>query len=212
MSDGTRELDVQVYVTVAVRWLIPRLHSFTSAHPQVKVRLNTSHLDWEFAEGESDVAVVCTADIDRAGLHYTHLFDARLTAVCSPAMLHAGLGLRQPADLVNHALLHLYTAVDECKAWLSAAGVPDVRGSGTVRFDSYLLAIEAAIDGQGVAVVPTFLVASDLRTGRLVAPFPVEIPQPRAWYLVSRDEQRDQPPVQQFRDWLRAQIAADPAL
>ena len=212
MADTTRELDVQVYVTVAVRWLIPRLYSFTSAHPQVKVRLNTSHLDWEFAEGESDVAVVCTDDIDRPGLHYTHLFDARLAAVCSPAMLHAGLGLRQPADLVNHALLHLYTAVDECNAWLSAAGVPDVRGSGTVRFDSYLLAIEAAIDGQGVAVVPTFLVASDLRSGRLVAPFPVEIPQPRSWYLVCRDEQRDQPPVRQFREWLRAQVDADPAL
>jgi len=212
MADTTRELDVQVYVTVAVRWLITRLHSFTSTHPQVKVRLNTSHLDWEFAEGESDVAVVCTADTDRPGLHHTHLFDARLTAVCSPALLHAGLGLRQPADLVNHALLQLYTAVDECTSWLAAAGVPDVRGSGTVRFDSYLLAIEAAIDGQGVAVVPTFLVAADLRTGRLVAPFPVEIPQPRSWYLVCRDEQRDQPPVQQFRDWLRAQIAADPAI
>jgi len=45
-----------------------------------------------------------------------------------------------------------------------------------------------------------------------VAPFPVEIPQPRSWYLVSRDEQHDQPPVQQFRDWLRAQIDADPAI
>jgi LysR family glycine cleavage system transcriptional activator len=212
MADTARELDVQVYVTVAVRWLITRLHSFTSAHPQVKVRLNTSHLDWEFAEGESDVAVVCTAHTDRPGLHHTHLFDARLTAVCSPALVHAGLGLRQPADLVNHALLQLYTAVDECTAWLAAAGVPDVRGSGTVRFDSYLLSIEAAIDGQGVAVVPTFLVAADLRSGRLVAPFQVEIPQPRSWYLVCRDEQRDQPPVQQFRDWLRAQIAADPAL
>ncbi|MEI8240132.1 MAG: LysR family transcriptional regulator, partial [Actinomycetota bacterium] len=158
MADVARELDVQVYVTVAVRWLIPRLHSFTSAHPEVKVRLNTSHLDWEFAEGESDVAVVCTTDVSRPGLHHTHLFDARLTAVCSPALVHAGLGLRQPADLVNHALLQLYTATDECTEWLAAAGVPNVRGSGTVRFDSYLLAIEAAIDGQGVAVVPTFLV------------------------------------------------------
>jgi LysR family glycine cleavage system transcriptional activator len=61
-------------------------------------------------------------------------------------------------------------------------------------------------------VVPTFLVAGDLRTGRLIAPFPVEIAQPRGWYLVSRDGQRDQRPVQQFRDWLRAQIAADPAI
>lgn len=204
-----RELDVQVYVTVAVRWLIPRLYSFTSAHPDVKVRLNTSHLDWEFAEGESDVAVVCTDRPDRPGTHATPLFDATLVAVCSPAIAHAGMGLRQPADLVNHSLLQLYTAVDEAQAWLRAAGVPQITGSGTVRFDSYLLAIEAAIDGQGVAIVPSFLVAADLRNGRLVAPLGVEIPQPRRWYLMCRSEQRDQPPMVQFRDWLRGQVAGD---
>ncbi|MFM2078007.1 MAG: hypothetical protein RJA49_1897, partial [Actinomycetota bacterium] len=207
-----RELDVQVYVTVAVRWLIPRLHSFTTANPAVKVRLNTSHLDWEFAEGESDVAVVCTDRPERPGLHATHLFDATLVAVCSPATAHAGLGLRQPADLVNHSLLQLYTAVDETRQWLAAAGVPQVTGSGTVRFDSYLLAIEAAVDGQGVAIVPSFLVAADLRSGRLVAPLGAEIPQPRRWFLVCRNDRRDQPPVVQFREWLRAQVAADPAM
>jgi LysR family glycine cleavage system transcriptional activator len=204
-----RELDVQVYVTVAVRWLIPRLYSFTSEHPEVKVRLNTSHLDWEFAESESDVAVVCTDRPERPGVHATPLFDATLVAVCSPALAHAGMGLRQPADLVNHSLLQLYTAVDETHAWLTAAGVPQIKGSGTVRFDSYLLAIEAAIDGQGVAIVPSFLVGADLRTNRLVAPFDVKVPQPRGWYLMCRNEQVAQTPVRQFRDWLRAQVRDD---
>ncbi len=133
-------------------------------------------------------------------------------AVCSPATAHAGLGLRQPADLVNHSLLQLYTAVDEAREWLAAAGVPQLTGSGTVRFDSYLLAIEAAIDGQGVAIVPSFLVAADLRHGRLVAPLGNAIPQARRWYLVCRSERRDRPPVARFRDWLREQVAADPAL
>jgi LysR family glycine cleavage system transcriptional activator len=205
----SRELDVQVYVTVAVRWLIPRLYSFTSAHPEVKVRLNTSHLDWEFAEGESDVAMVCTDRPERPGVHATPLFDATLVAVCSPAIAHAGMGLRQPADLVNHSLLQLYTAVDEAHEWLTAAGVPQITGSGTVRFDSYLLAIEAAIDGQGVAIVPSFLVGADLRTNRLVAPFDVKVPQPRSWYLMCRNEQVEQAPVRQFRDWLRTQVDDD---
>ena len=210
LGSAGRELDVQVYVTVAVRWLIPRLHSFTSTHPQVKVRLNTSHLDWEFAADESDVAIVCTEHPDRPGVHATHLFDAQLVAVCSPALARAGLGLRQPTDLVNHSLLQLYTAVDECEAWLAAAGVPRVTGAGTVRVDSYLLAIEAAIDGQGVAIVPQFLVGADLRSNRLVTPFDVVVPQRRRWYLMCRSEQAEQLPVRQFRDWLRAQVADDP--
>jgi LysR family glycine cleavage system transcriptional activator len=210
LGSAGRELDVQVYVTVAVRWLIPRLHSFTSTHPEVKVRLNTSHLDWEFAADESDVAIVCTEQPERPGVSATHLFDADLVAVCSPVLARAGLGLRQPADLVNHSLLQLYTAVDECETWLEAAGVPQVTGAGTVRFDSYLLAIEAAIDGQGVAIVPDFLVGADLRSNRLVAPFDVVVPQRRGWYLLCRAEQADQLPVRQFRDWLRAQVADDP--
>lgn len=205
----SRDLDVQVYVTMAVRWLIPRLYSFTTANPEVRVRFNTSHLDWEFDEAAGDVAIVCTARPDRPGLHATHLFDAQLTPVCSPALVHGGIGMRQPADLVNHSLLQLYTAADEWPVWLSAAGVPIDIGQSGPRFDSYLLALEAAIDGQGVAIVPRFLAAADLRGGRLVAPFALQVPQPRRWYLVCRGDRRDDPRVAAFRNWLKAEIDAD---
>lgn len=209
-GDPTRELDVQVYVTVAVRWLIPRLHTFREAHPEIVVRFHASHLDWEFDETSGDVAIVCTAQPNKLHLHYTHLFDALLTPVCSPSLLHAGIGLRQPADLVNHALLELYTAADEWAVWLRAAGVPELVDQNAPRFDSYLLAIEAAMDGQGVAIVPRFLAAGDLKGGRLVAPFSLEVAQPRRWYLVCRRERRDDPMVRKFRDWLRAAVAGDP--
>ena len=209
LANPTRELDVQVYVTVAVRWLIPRLHSFTEAHPDIKVRFNASHLDWEFDESAGDVAIVCTATPDRPALSYTHLFDARLTPVCSPALLHGGRGMRQPADLVNHKLLQVYTAPEEWSVWLQAAGVPETMAQAALRFDSYLLAIEAALDSQGVAIVPRFLAAGDLRSGRLVAPFKLDVPQPRRWYLVCRRDRFSDPRVQLFLGWLRGQIASD---
>ena len=205
-----RELDVQVYVTVAVRWLIPRLHSFRALHPEIIVRFHASHLDWEFDEASGDVAIVCTDQPTRAHLHYTHLFDARLTPVCSPALVHAGVGLRHPGDLVHHALLELYTAADEWAVWLQAAGVPELADQNAPRFDSYLLAIEAAMDGQGVAIVPRFLAAADLKGGRLVAPFALDVAQPRRWYLVCRRERRDDPMVQLFRQWLHTEVASDP--
>lgn len=197
-----RELDVQVYVTVAVRWLIPRLHSFTALHPDVKVRLNTSHIDWDFAADESDVAIVCTDRPLRPGLHATHLFDADLVAVCSPSTA-ATDPLRQP-------LLQLFTAPDECDVWLAAAGLATDTQRGTIRVDSYLLAIEAALDGQGLAVVPWFLVGADVRNGRLVMPVDVRVPQPRRWYLVCRADRAEQRSVGLFREWLRAQAADDP--
>ena len=69
-----------------------------------------------------------------------------------------------------------------------------------------------AMDGQGVAIAPHFLVAGDLRSGRLVKPFRLEVPQPRRWYLVCRKERRGEPRIARFRDWLIAQIEADPAM
>ena len=88
VTRGATTLDVQVYVTVAVRWLIPRLHSFNTAHPETRVRLNTSTLDWEFDDRSGDVAIVCTRQPDRPGVHAIHLFDAQLTAVCKIGRAH----------------------------------------------------------------------------------------------------------------------------
>lgn len=206
------DLTVQVYVTVAVRWLIPRLHDFQAKHPDVLVRFHTRDFHWEFDPNLADLGMICTANPNQTDLAYTHLFDARLTPVCSPGVAQAGMGLRQPADLVNHALLQVYTTLEDWNVWLDAAGVPQLKGRSGAKFDSYLLAIEAAIEGQGIALAPHFLVQADLKTGRLVQPFPIAVRQPARWYLVCRKERAEEPRIQRFRDWMIDLVAADPAI
>ena len=209
MSDDLR---VQVYVTVAVRWLIPRLHRFQAANPNVVVRINTSVLDWEFDSEIADLGLICTIEPDRPGLIYDLLFEALLFPVCTPAVAQGGLGLRQPVDLVNHALLQVYTTALDWQIWLDAAGVPNLKGRAASQFDSYLLAIEAALDGQGVALAPHFMVSEDLKSGRLVRPFPIEVRQPARWYLVCPAERRSERAIEAFRIWLRNEVVADPAM
>lgn len=211
-SRTSEDLRVQVYVTVAVRWLIPRLHRFQTANPNVVVRVNTSHFDWEFDPQIADLGVICTASPDRAGLQYDHLFDAQLFPVCTPGLAQAGLGMRQPVDLVNHALLQVYTTANDWHIWLQAAGVPNLKGRTAAQFDSYLLAIEAALDGQGVALAPHFMVAEDLKLGRLVKPFALEVRQPARWYLVCPAAQAQDRAIETFRTWLQREVAADPTM
>ncbi len=211
-SRRSEDLRVQVYVTVAVRWLIPRLHRFQTANPNVVVRVNTSHFDWEFDPQIADLGLISTAAADRPGLHYDHLFDALLFPVCTPGLAQSGLGLRQPVDLVNHALLQVYTTANDWQLWLQEAGVPNLKGRAAAQFDSYLLAIEAALDGQGVALAPHFMVAEDLKLGRLVRPFVIEVRQPARWYLVCPQERSGDRPVEAFRAWLKTEVAADPAM
>jgi LysR family glycine cleavage system transcriptional activator len=206
------DLTVQVYVTVAVRWLIPRLHGFQARHPDILVRFHTRDFHWEFDPALSDIGMICTTKPNHPDLAYTHLFDARLVPICTPGVARAGMGLRQPADLVNHALLQVYTAIEDWHVWLDAAGIPQLKGRSGAKFDSYLLAIEAAIDGQGVALVPHFLAAPDLKSGRLVQPFAVDVQQPARWYLTCLKERAEEPRLRMFRDWLIDLIAEDPAI
>lgn len=211
-STAGGDLTVQVYVTMAVRWLIPRMHEFHRANPDIAVKLDASHFDWGFNDKRADVGIVYAQETDQPQLDYTHLFDAALSPVCSPAVAQGGLGLRQPADLVNHTLIELFTAPDEWAAWLTAAGVPQMTGRSGIKVDSYLLAIETAVDGQGIAIAPHFLVAADLRSGRLVQPFKLSCRQPGGWYFVCRSALAQDRRVTRFREWIIQQVSADPEI
>lgn len=210
LSGAGGELALQVYVTVAARWLLPRLHRFEAAHPAIRLRLSTSHQSWGFdAESGVDAGLLYREPPLDKGLAWWPLFRARLVTLTSPAVAQAGLGLRQPAELVNHRLLAVYTAEADWALWLEAAGVGQLAGRPGPRFDSYLLALEAAIDGQGIALVPDFLAAPDLEAGRVVQPFPLAPPQRGAWYLACRQERRHDRRIAALRIWLQSEIAAD---
>jgi LysR family glycine cleavage system transcriptional activator len=205
----TGGLTMQVYTTVAVKWLMPRLHRFHARQPDIVVSLDASRFDWDFDPDTADIGMIYTADAERPTLHLTHLFDARLVTVCSPSFAPK---LGGAADLPDHPMLQTYTAAEDWGVWLAAAKLPAVAGRAAPTFDSYLLAIEAAIDGQGVAVAPHFLVAGDLRGGRLVKAFEIEARQPGSWYLACAKTRRREPRIERFRNWLIEEVAEDPAL
>jgi LysR family glycine cleavage system transcriptional activator len=203
------DLTLQVYVTVASRWLLGRLHRFEAARPDLLLRLSTSHRSWDFDAENADVGLIHREPPLDPALAWWPLFRARLVAVASPGLVRGGLGLRQPAELVNHRLLGVYTAEADWPLWLEAAGVGQLAGRRGPLFDSYLLALEAAIDGQGVALVPDFLAVIDVKAGRVVVPFAVAPPQRGGWYLVCRKERAHERRVGRLRDWLAAEVAAD---
>ena len=206
---GAAELTLQVYVTVASRWLLARLHRFEAANPQLRLRLSTSHRGWDFDADNVDVGLIYREPPLAPQLTHWPLFQSRLIPVANPALVQGGVGLRQPAELVNHRLLSVYTAQRDWELWLDAVGMGELARHRSLMFDSYLLALEAAIDGQGVALVPDFVAATDLRAGRLARPFPEAVAQPGGWYLVCRKERAHDPSIARLRDWLMDEIAAD---
>jgi LysR family glycine cleavage system transcriptional activator len=195
-------LTVQVYVTVAVRWLIPRLQAFKEASPEIAVSLDASLLDWEFNPARADVGIIYTRTPDRPNLTYTLLKQERLVAVCSKDLAKT---INSPEDLRQIPFLAISGTTEDALMWAQSIGLANLVQKNAPRFDSSLLAIEAAISGQGVVVVPEFLVEADLRTGSLVIPVQTQVMQAGGWYLAHVQRRGDEQPIRRFLEWIRSQ-------
>jgi DNA-binding transcriptional LysR family regulator len=193
-------LTVGVGPSFAMRWLIPRLAGFQAQHPDVEVRIATGGSinpirdDWTCG--------ILLGDGRWKGYETEALFSADLFPVCAPAL---AARLRTPGDLRQHTLLLVAHALEEWPLWLRAAGLKWKPEKRSPRFDTYALALQAAVDGLGVAMALRPYVADDLAAGRLVAPFRKTVPAGKAWYLLWGPARRDDPALVAFRAWLRGQ-------
>ncbi|MGE0240206.1 MAG: LysR substrate-binding domain-containing protein [Parvibaculaceae bacterium] len=201
-SDGG--LTLQIYVTLAVRWLIPRLHRFRAAHPDIRLAVDSSLMDWDFVPKAADMGIVYAQAPKRTGIDYVLLMETHLVLVCSPK-LSRKVGAAK--DLSKFTALEVSTAPDDLNDWFTG----DRRGRPETveKFDSYLLAIEAAIDGLGVMVAPELLVRGDLRARKLVQPMKMRIKQKGGWYLAYQSRKRTDRRIQAFRKWIEHEIRGD---
>lgn len=193
-------LTVQVYVTVAVRWLIPRLQTFKEGFPEIAINLDASLLDWEFNPDRADMGLIYTRTPNRPSLTYTLLCRERLVGVCSPAMARS---IAVPQDLKRISFLAVSGTSEDAATWINNVGASGVSQKSAPLFDSNLLAIEAAINGQGIVVVPHFLVEADIAAGTLVAPLSSDVMQPGGWYLVHQERRGDEKAIRKFLQWIQ---------
>jgi LysR family glycine cleavage system transcriptional activator len=205
------ELTIQVYFTVALKWLIPRLHDFERRYPDMKVRLSTSYFDWDFDEKHVDAGIIL-ARYKSPQHYYRPLFRSLLTPVCAPELMKGPNAIKTPQDLKKHKLLYVYTAEEDWHLWFEAAGVKGLKLSDRLAVDSYILAQEAALEGRGVAMTIGPFATEEIKSGRLVQPFPLLVPHRHQWQFACNSEHRMKPKIKRFEDWLVKQIAADPTL
>ncbi|KIG07527.1 transcriptional regulator GcvA [Caballeronia concitans] len=164
-----RTLSVNAPATFALRWLVPRLAGFRAAHVDIDVNVETSNEPLEALKEGYDVIIRGGPDTFYGYSMKPFLSEERLP-VCSPALLQR-VPLRTPADLHRHTMLHTSSLPRLWPDWLTKANVPGLRPNAVVTFDHFYLTLQGAIDGIGVAMGPTALVADDLAAGRLVMPF-----------------------------------------
>lgn len=200
-------LTVSTSPNFAAKWLVHRLGRFAEMHPTIDLRISAALHHVDFAREEVDIAVR-HADAPTPGLDATRLCSEQLFPVCSPELLRGRHPLRRPADLAHHVLLHLDHRRDWSK-WLDAAGVADADLSRGPVLNQASMVIDAAVDGQGVALARTGLAAWDLISGRLLRPFALALPVSYAYWIVCPKATAKLPKIATFRDWLLAEAAED---
>jgi LysR family glycine cleavage system transcriptional activator len=193
-------LRISAPLTFALRWLIPRLASFKSLHPQDDYRLTTVVPIPLKLTTEFDVGIRILRSSADVVAH--RLFDVELVPVCSPRLLAQGPPLRQPADLRHHVLLNSSARLKDWPLWLAEAGLPDIDPSSGVQFESSSVAYEGALEGMGVALAMKGLVGDHLASGRLVMPFDLAYADGSAFCIVYARKAETSPQVARFRDWI----------
>jgi len=201
------QLKIRAYTTFAMRWLIPRLSSFHAANPGIEVLLTASLDPVDFRKEDIDGAIRM-GDGKWSGVNVYRLVSNVLVPVCSPLLLDAGPAVTNPADLRHHTLLHSIARPDDWRYWLEAAGVDrEVDPDGGMTYQSSAMAYAAAVEGQGFAIAQRFLVADDLASGKLVAPFRQTVDMGDfTYYLLTPANRKESASMATFRAWLLEQF------
>jgi LysR family glycine cleavage system transcriptional activator len=199
-------LTVSTSPDFAAKWLVHRLGHFAEVRPEIDLRVSATLHHVDFAREEVDLAVR-HGDGNWPGLDTTRLSSEQLFAVCSPKLV-ADHRLRKPADILKCPLIHMDDRKDWSR-WLEAAGVS---GADVMRgpvMNRASMVIDAAINGQGVALARTTLAAWDLINGRLVRPFQEALRLSKSYWIICPKATAALPKIATFRDWLLAEAALD---
>ena len=221
-GEGRRALNAWMAPSFASKWLMPRLDGFVRAQPDVDLRVvasgalidssAASHtgVTAEHLRRENIDVAIRFGNGDYPGCRVERLMAVDLVPLCSPRLLEASTHpLARPCDLRHHTLLHDDTPYEgrrDWSAWLRANGVEGVDGTRGLRFNRLSLALDAAIEAQGVALGIRQLAARDIVEGRLIMPLERAFAIDSAYHVITLPETHEDANVVAFREWLHAEV------
>ncbi|MEX2519050.1 MAG: transcriptional regulator GcvA, partial [Paracoccaceae bacterium] len=203
----TRGIVLTAGPAFTAKWLAPRIYRFVERRPDIEVRLVASMKKLDFSHDEVDAAIRFTRQDEEPGCYVEVLVHELLSPICAPAI---AARLKRPEDLVGMPLVHdeslaLMQKPPNWGDWLKAAGV-EMDWRRGLKFSNADQTIEAAAAGGGVALGRLSLAATDLRSGRLVAPFALAIDTGAHFNFVCPVGMESRPEYVALLAWLRDEL------
>ena len=203
-NEGPTALRVTLLQSFAFKWLVPRLGHFNHDYPGIDVWISTSDELMGFDIENADVGIRLGYG-GWAEMYEEVLLTEYVFPVCSPLFLKEHGMPETPQDLLKLPILRR-SAIDILPRWRDwfrdAGAVIRQMPSGT-KFPQTSLALQAAIDHQGIALARSAHVLDDINAGRLVRLFPDVISKSNvSYYFVCAPGRENEPQITAFRQWL----------
>ena len=198
-------LRVALSQSFALKWMVPRLGDFSHQHPDVDVTIITMPLANELEFNDADIAIFYS-DGQHQGYNVIPLLHGYSFPVCSPEFFETEISiLKKPEDLLRLPILRRLNidAAPRWRDWFAAAGVTDYSLPKGLHFPNSSMALQAAIDGQGVSLARSSHVADDMEAGRLVKLLDFYVQSDSSYNLIIPEDKIDQPSVLDFIAWIK---------
>jgi LysR family glycine cleavage system transcriptional activator len=199
-------LTVSLTPSFAAAWLVPRLNRFQEANPDIDLQIVTGKALVNFSRDDVDVAVRHGLGI-YPGLRSDRVISVELVPVAAAELVERRGMPASAMDLMSWPLLHEPERQD-WHLWFQAQGVHEIALPRGPTFDDSNLLLQAALAGQGAALLPSALIVGQETTGRVRRLSHIVWPERFAYYLVCQESQQDQRKIRAFREWILTEAAA----
>jgi len=184
-------LVVSTAPSFASKWLMPRIEEFRSCYPDVDIKVDVTERLVDFGREPIDVAIRYGKG-HYPGMRSELLMSETIFPVCSPRLVNAIGGFSSESDIRRLTLLHDETLNFEAgypnwSRWCDEHGLRDLDTSRGLRFNSSVLATQAAVEGLGVSLGRSVIVEDDLMQRRLLEPFSERMASPFSYFIVRPD-------------------------
>jgi LysR family glycine cleavage system transcriptional activator len=219
MGDAHRRITLDVLPTLCTLWLMPLLQEFTETHPHIELRIDSSLDPVDFRARQVDVAIrvgrlpggqyAATApriDLEMAeswkDVQADFLFPDVLVPVMSRKLLSQGRPVNGAADVLHYRLIHTANRKHAWGDWLAYHRLGLPARAPSLDFGHFFMAIRAAKDCKGIAIVPRILLESVLADTEMVCPLDSQLESAGAYYMLTRQSSTRDLAVQEIRRWV----------
>jgi LysR family transcriptional regulator, glycine cleavage system transcriptional activator len=202
-SRNRRQLRIWCIAGLATRWITPRLSALEQALDGADIELRATDTKPDFSQGEADILIGFNV-LERLPGQATALMSPRIFPVASPDWLAQHGAPASLAKLALMPLLHESNLI-QWNNWFEAAGEPLKEALSGPRLSDASISFDAALTGQGIALVTELMASNELTSGRLVELFETDV-KLGTYYLMTAPKRSGDPIVGLFRDWIAENI------